>query len=134
MKSLLAALILFAAQGQLADPQEEARAQDLMREIRCVACENEPISNSGSDIAADMRERVRIMVGEGHDNTEIRRWFAERYGDFVLFRPPSRGLAGWLLWSTPFILLLLGGLLAFMIRGARRRSSPVEPVRPEDTG
>ena len=133
MKAILAAfLFLFAAEGQLADPQEEARAQDLMREIRCVACENEPISNSGSDIAADMRERVRTMVGEGRTNTEIRDWFAERYGDFVLFRPPARGPGGMLLWLAPFLLLLIGGAVAFTISRRRKAAGSVEPVRPEE--
>ena len=134
MKTLIASLLfIFAAEGQLADPQEEARAQDLMREIRCVACENEPISNSGSDIAADMRERVRAMVAEGESNEDIRAWFAERYGDFVLFRPPSRGLGGMLLWTAPFLFLLLGGALAFFISRNRRAVSEVEPVAPEDS-
>lgn len=134
MKAILASLILlFAAEGPLADPQEEARAQDLMREIRCVACENEPISNSGSDIAADMRERVRAMVAEGQTDQEIRTWFAERYGDFVLFRPPSRGIGGFLLWGAPFIFLLAGGALAFMISRNRRASGRVDAVAPEDS-
>lgn len=135
MKVLLAALsILLAASGPLADPEEEARAQDLMREIRCVACENEPISNSGSDIAADMRERVRAMVGEGRSNEEIRTWFAERYGDFVLFRPPARGPGGWLLWSGPFLLLLAGAGLGYAVIRRRTSGRPVDPVAPEDAG
>lgn len=136
MKALLAALtLLFAAEGQLADPQEEARAQDLMREIRCVACENEPISNSGSDIAADMRDRVREMVDEGKSNSEIRDWFAERYGEFVLFRPPSGGLRGLLLWGTPFLLLVMGAGIAFLIRRRRREGETgIEPVAPEEAG
>lgn len=134
MKALIASLLfIFAAEGQLADPQEEARAQDLMREIRCVACENEPISNSGSDIAADMRERVRAMVAEGESNEDIRAWFAERYGDFVLFRPPSRGLGGMLLWTAPFLFLLAGGVLAFFISRNRRAASEVKPVAPEES-
>ena len=96
--------------------------------------ENEPISNSGSDIAADMRERVREMVGEGQSNEEIRGWFAERYGDFVLFRPPSRGLGGMLLWGAPFLFLLAGGVLAFMISRSRRPRGDIRSVSPEDQG
>ena len=139
MKALLASLvILFAAegQGQLADPEQEARAQDLMREIRCVACENEPISNSGSDIAADMRERVRAMVADGMSDEEIRGWFAERYGEFVLFRPRSDGPAGWLLWGAPFVLLVAGGGLVLFLRGRRGRGpdDPIQPVDPEEAG
>lgn len=134
MKFLLASiLMLFAAEGQLADPQEEARAQDLMREIRCVACENEPISNSGSDIAADMRDRVRAMVAEGQSDEEIRGWFAERYGEFVLFRPSAKGPGGFLLWGLPFALLLAGGALIFVLRRrAAAAPSEIEPVKPED--
>ena len=134
IKTLLASILfLLAAEGQLADPAEEARAQDLMREIRCVACENEPISNSGSDIAADMRDRVRAMVAEGQSDAEIRGWFAERYGDFVLFRPPSQGLGGAVLWGAPFLLLLAGAAIVFFVR--RRKTGAedaVDPVEPEE--
>lgn len=136
MKTLLAALVvLLGAQGPLTDPQEEARAQDLMREIRCVACENEPISNSSSDIAADMRERVRAMVAEGRSDAEIRSWFSERYGEFVLFRPPARGVRGLLLWGAPFLFLLVGGVIAFVL-SRRRNAAPadVQPVKPEEAG
>ncbi|WP_300393605.1 cytochrome c-type biogenesis protein [Henriciella sp.] len=138
MKAVLAALlVLFAAEGgaQLDDPKQEARAQDLMREIRCVACENEPISNSGSDIAADMRDRVRAMVADGMSDEEIRDWFSERYGEFVLFRPSSEGPGGWLLWGAPFVLLIAGGALIFALRrGGSNASGAVEPVDPEEAG
>lgn len=138
MKTLFASLILLLAagtQGQLDDPKEEARAQDLMREIRCVACENEPISNSASDIAADMRERVRAMVADGQSDEQIRDWFAERYGEFVLFRPRPGGAGGLLLWGTPFILLLAGAALVYVLRRhGNGRREPVQPVPPEDAG
>lgn len=136
MKTVLASLLfLLAAEGpaHLDDPEQEARAQDLMREIRCVACENEPISNSGSDIAADMRDRVRAMVAEGKSDEEIRDWFAERYGEFVLFRPSAAGPGGALLWGLPFALLLAGGALIFVMRlRAAGASDEIEPVKPED--
>lgn len=135
IKALLASYILMIAAdgGALSDPAQEARAQDLMREIRCVACENEPISNSSSDIAADMRDRVRVMVAEGNSDAEIRDWFAERYGDFVLFRPSSRGLGGMLLWGLPFILLIAGASVIYLVRRKpSETASSVEAVAPED--
>ena len=135
IKALLASFILMIAAdgGVLSDPAQEARAQDLMREIRCVACENEPISNSSSDIAADMRDRVRAMVAEGNSDAEIRDWFAERYGDFVLFRPSSRGLGGMLLWGLPFILLIAGASVIYLVRRRPAEAeSSVEAVAPED--
>src|SRR5690606_10017992 len=106
MKALLASvLIAFAASAPLEDPAEEMRAQALMREVRCVACENEPVSQSSAPIAEDMRTRIREMVAEGATDAEIRNWFVSRYGEFVLFRPLARDPASWLLWAFPFILL-----------------------------
>lgn len=128
MKALLASvLIVFAAGAPLEDPAEEMRAQALMREVRCVACENEPVSQSSAPIAEDMRARIREMVAEGATDTEIRDWFVSRYGEFVLFRPPARDLASWLLWSFPFILLGAGvGIGVVLAMNAKRKSGEVE--------
>jgi cytochrome c-type biogenesis protein CcmH len=131
MKTVLAASLIFmAASAPLQDASEEARAQDLMREIRCVACENEPISQSAAPIAEDMRDRVRAMVGEGATDIEVRDWFAGRYGEFVLFRPSGGGLSGWLLWGGPFLLLLLGSAIGLGF--ARRRGDTQKDVEPEE--
>ncbi len=114
-------------------PEEEARAVALMREIRCVACENEPISQSAAEIAGDMRLRVQVLIAEGASDAEVRDWFAGRYGEFVLFRPPSKGLSGWLLWGGPFLLLAAGAGLALTLASRRiREDEPVDTVAPED--
>lgn len=128
MKALFASvLIAFAAGAPLEDPAEEMRAQALMREVRCVACENEPVSQSSAPIAEDMRARIREMVAEGASDAEIRDWFVSRYGEFVLFRPPARDLASWLLWSFPFILLGAGvGIGIVLAMNAKRKSGEVE--------
>ena len=102
--------ILMAFDVPLEDAKAEARAKALMEEIRCVACENEPISQSGADIALDMRTRVREMIGNGASDEEVRAWFSGRYGEFVLFRPSKAGLSGILLWGLPFGLLLIGAM------------------------
>lgn len=125
MKLLLAsALIAFFAETPLADPGEEARAQSLMREIRCVACENEPVSQSSAAIAEDMRIQIRELIGDGASDTEVRDWFVSRYGEFVLFRPPARDLSGWLLWSLPFGLLVAGIAGGVMLTRKTARTSP----------
>ncbi len=128
MKILIAAaFIALLAETPLADPDAEARAQNLMREIRCVACENEPVSQSSAAIAEDMRVQIREMVNEGATDTEVRDWFVSRYGDFVLFRPPARDASDWLLWGLPFALLAAGvttGLL--MARKARAKAPDIE--------
>ena len=129
--SVLLAGAAFAEDVALDDPQQEVRAQDLMRELRCVACENEPISQSSAPIAEDMRARVRTLVEEGASDEEVRTWFEDRYGEFVLFRPKAEGVAGWMLWGLPFALLLIGGWIGLQIARSRK-AAPVEPIAPED--
>ncbi len=120
-----------AAEAPLADPAQEARAQALMREIRCVVCENEPVSQSTADIAVDMRRTIRVRVDKGETDAQVRKFFADRYGQFVLFRPPTDGL-GMLLWGFPFLLLaLVGGVLG--VRMFRSRHRDLAPL-PDDRG
>lgn len=132
IKALALALVLSlqSAGTTLEDPQDEARAQKLMREIRCVACENEPISQSGSDIAEDMRDRVRLLIEDGKSDAEIRTWFVDRYGEFVLFRPDAKGVSGMLLWGLPFMILIAGGAV-LVIRRSIESEAVVEQVPPD---
>jgi len=127
--SVLSLVVAAVAPAALADPAQEARAQSLDREIRCVQCENEPIAQSTADIAADMRTLVRERIAAGDSDEEIRTYFRQRYGDFVLFRPPWDART-WLLWGAPFI-LLAGGLVA--VRAGRRRpDSETAELAPEE--
>lgn len=128
---LFVPLLLAFSEVPLEDPRAEARALSLMDEIRCVACENEPISQSGSDIAADMRARVREMVGSGASNAEVRGWFEERYGEFVLFRPSTHGLSGMVLWGLPFLLLLAGAGILILAGRKRAAAAMIRPVRAD---
>jgi cytochrome c-type biogenesis protein CcmH len=125
MRALLLAVAVLAAgpvraDTPLPDPSLEARAQALSREIRCVVCENEPISHSSADMAVDMRQVVRDRIAAGDTDQQVRDYFSRRYGEFVLLRPPVD--AGTMaLWGLPLILLALGvgGILL------ARRSAPV---------
>lgn len=131
MKLLIAAaLIAVLAEAPLSDPAEEARAQALMREIRCVACENEPVSQSAAPIAGDMRVQIREMIAEGASDAEVRDWFVSRYGEFVLFRPPASDPAGWLLWGLPFVLLVTGGAAGVLLARKGRKAAP--EIEPEE--
>lgn len=112
-------------------PEDKARVARLSREIRCVACENEPISQSASDIAITMRERVRSLVAEGASDAEVRDWFAQRYGEFVLFRPEADDAASWLLWGAPFGLLIVGFGIGIALARGRSRGTSVTPVSPD---
>jgi len=131
---LIFALLLQAqADTPLPNGGEEARAQSLMREIRCVVCENEPVSQSMADIAIDMRRTIRNQIQQGKSDDEVRGFFRERYGNYVLFRPPIDG-AGILLWVFPFLLLLgAGGAIAFrMFRHRHRDLTPLPDDRSGD--
>ena len=108
-------LVLAVAVAPLADPAQEERAQALDREIRCLACQNEPISQSTSEIAADMRRLVRERIAAGESDAEIRAFFRERYGAFVLLRPPMDART-WALWAAPFALLAAGLIGVWSVR------------------
>lgn len=126
---ILAAFIGAVAPAALGDPAQEARAQALEMEIRCVQCENEPIAQSTADIAADMRRLVRERVAAGDSDEEIRTYFRQRYGDFVLFRPPFDPRT-WALWGAPFMLLAAGLAGVLAVRGRRGAQTP--PFSPEE--
>lgn len=126
---LIALLLAAAAPSALGDPVLEARAQALEREIRCVQCQNEPIAQSTADIAVDMRALVRERIAAGDTDGEIRAFFRERYGDFVLFRPPFDART-WVLWGAP--LLLAGAGLAAVYANRRRRDGAMAGFAPEE--
>jgi cytochrome c-type biogenesis protein CcmH len=132
---MIASLFMLTAvvsEPPLADPAAEARAQVLMREIRCIACENEPISQSSADMAADMRAVVREQIAAGQTDAEIRDWFAKRYGEFVLFRPRASAGHGFV-WIFPFgLLILAGGLLTLSLARRNKSTSSVTQAPLEE--
>lgn len=134
MRVLVAALmLLFAAPAtaqsglppapyayqQLDDPRLEARARDLMHELRCLVCQGQSIADSDAPMAGDMRSQVRERIAAGQSPEEIRRWLIDRYGAWVTYDPPfSSGTA--LLWLLPLLVFAAGSWLALgRLRGAR---------------
>lgn len=103
----------------LDDPRQEARAQALEQEIRCVVCDHEPISQSGADAAQDMRRALRERIQAGDSDREVRGYFADRFGEYVLLRPRLRANTI-LLWAAPLLLALLGCLAYWRISRAPR--------------
>ncbi|MDB5411756.1 MAG: cytochrome biosis protein [Rubritepida sp.] len=106
---------------RLRDPVAEQRAREIGKELRCLVCQNQSIEDSEAALARDLRRIVREQVERGATDAEVIDFLHDRYGDFVLLRPPLR-LSTVLLWATPG-LALLGGL--FAIWRVRRRSSGV---------
>ena len=99
------------ANRQLPDERQEARAQSLMAELRCLVCQGQSIADSDAELAGDMRDLVRRRIAAGEKPDEIRGWLIDRYGSWVSYRPTSEPSA-WPLWAAPIVLIGLGGLLA----------------------
>nr|TFG52114.1 MAG: cytochrome c-type biogenesis protein CcmH [Hyphomicrobiales bacterium] len=108
----------------LPDTAQEARARSLFRELRCLVCQCQSIDESNADLAADLRRIVRAKIAEGDSDEAIKTFLVDRYGVFVLMRPPVRGDT-YLLWFGPALLLLLGGAMVWGIIGRARRRAAV---------
>jgi len=100
------------------DPQKQARYEALIREVRCLVCQNESIADSNAPLAADLRREVRSQMRAGADDAEILEFLIERYGDFVVYRPPLRPRT-LLLWAAPLLLLVIGGFIFVRVLRAR---------------
>ena len=108
------------AYRQLPDAEQEAKAQALMQELRCLVCQGQSIADSDAELAGDMRDLVRRRIAAGEKPETIRSWLIERYGDWVSYRPSTAPIA-WPLWAAPIFLLILGGAIVAG-RLKRRRS------------
>ncbi len=106
------------------DPALEKRVMILSAELRCLVCQNQSLADSHADLAVDLRNQVRDMLSAGKSEAEVKAFMTERYGDFVLYRPPVKATTV-LLWAGPFLLLLaaVGGLFVYL---ARRRKAVAE--------
>ena len=102
------------------NPEQEARFNELTLELRCLVCQNQNLADSDAPLAQDLRQEIYNMMQAGQSNEEIKTFLVDRYGDFVLYKPPVKGntLA---LWLAPAILLLGGGLVVVLIVRKRTR-------------
>jgi cytochrome c-type biogenesis protein CcmH len=113
-----------------ADPVLEARVLRLSAELRCLVCQNQTIADSNADLAVDLRSQVREMLRDGRSDQEVLGYMTERYGDFVLYRPPLKA-ATFLLWFGPALLLAIGaGVLVTILR--RRSRLAADRFEPDE--
>ena len=125
MRALIFASALFAMQPLLADSnlpaaywanrelpdvQQEAKAQALMQELRCLVCQGQSIADSDAELAGDMRDLVRRRIAAGEKPSDIRSWLIQRYGTWISYRPTAEP-AAWPLWLAPVALLAVGAWL-----------------------
>jgi cytochrome c-type biogenesis protein CcmH len=118
------------AQPLFANVAIEARLTHLSRELRCVVCQNEALSESPAELAGAMRQEIRDLMKAGKTDPEVLNFLTSRYGDFVLFRPPFKPVT-YLLWVGPFVFLGFGVLVWFMALRARRtfKGAPVNSAQ-----
>ena len=114
----------------LEDPELQARFEKITNELRCLVCQNQTIADSNAELAQDLRGQTRRMLLEGETDAEIRDYMTQRYGDFVLYRPPLTGRT-YVLWAAPVLLLLGGVLVLIMIFRRRSFSGDVPEVGEE---
>lgn len=107
------------------NPQAEARLKALAVELRCLVCQNQTLADSNAPLAEDLRREVREMIAKNMSDQEIIDFLVERYGDFVLYRPPLRATTT-VLWIGPFLLLAIGSTA--LILAVRRRQKALPEV------
>ena len=119
------------AQPTLNDPVAAKREVELAKQLRCLVCQNETIADSRAGLAVDLRNKLREQMAAGKSDAEIIAFMTERYGDFVLYRPPLKATTV-LLWVGPFLLLALGILIGWRVVRARTRAARPEPLSTAD--
>ena len=119
---------------QLADPALEARARKISQELRCLVCQNQSIDDSNAELARDLRLIVRERLTAGDSDAQVLAFVEQRYGEFVLLRPPFK-LHTLALWLTP-LLLLIGTVLVLRrnarMRAAAERTDNAAPLSAEE--
>ena len=97
----------------LQNPKQEIRARDISKNIRCLVCQNQSIDDSSAPLAKDLRALIRIKVQENDSDEEIYKFLTDRYGDFILLKPPFK-ISTFLLWSLPFVFVIIGIFVLFV--------------------
>ena len=132
--ALCMALPLVAAAKEAApasdDPVLEAKVMRISAELRCLVCQNQTIADSHADLAQDLRGQVREMLRQGKSEAQILDYMTQRYGDFVLYRPPVKSTTT-LLWYGPAA-LLIGGVLVLILVLRRRSKLPDDRFEPDE--
>ena len=97
----------------LQNPKQEIRARNISKNIRCLVCQNQSIDDSSAPLAKDLRALIRIKVQENDTDEEIYKFLTDRYGDFILLKPPFK-ISTFLLWSLPFVFVIIGIFILFV--------------------
>ena len=115
---------------QFDSPQQEQRYKGLIEELRCMVCQNQNLADSNAGLAQDLRDRTYEMVLEGKSDQNIIDYMVNRYGEFVLYRPPLK-MTTVLLWFGPAIILTIA-VITFLVYSRRLRRKPDLELNPDE--
>jgi len=115
----------------LPDPAAEARAIELSKGLRCLVCQNQSIEDSNAELARDLRQIVRERIAAGDDDNAVKAYLVARYGDWVLLKPPFKGVT-MILWLAPVGLLIGALALAGTVYRRRPEAVPPAPLSPDE--
>ena len=107
------------------DPNLQNRYLHLLEELRCLVCQNQSLADSHADLAQDLRNEVYRILDEGESDEAVIQFMVERYGDFVLYRPPVKPTT-WLLWTAPFFLTITAVAVVYFRRRRPHQSIPLD--------
>ncbi len=124
---LLSASAALAQSSTVTENPLERRMLEIAKELRCAVCQNQPVSESNADLARDMRRIIREQLEAGKSREEIIQYFVDRYGNYVLLKPPAHGM-GAPVWAAPVVLLAIIGITGFLY--LRRRLGAKLPPPP----
>ncbi len=113
------------------DPQIEQRMRALTEQLRCLVCQNETLADSRADLAEDLRKEIREQMKAGKSDQEIIAFLTQRYGDFVLYKPPVKSTT-YLLWFGPFVLLFAGTGVLYRYLKRRRELIDDKPLTADE--
>ena len=111
---------------QLSDPKLQESYETLTKELRCLVCQNQTIADSNAELAADLRQQVFEMLQQGKSREEIVQFMTDRYGDFVLYKPPFKGKTS-LLWIAPVVFLVMGLITVFFFIRRKKAAANHHP-------
>jgi cytochrome c-type biogenesis protein CcmH len=129
---LIAAVVPATAAVEILDfdnPTEEARYKRLIAELRCTVCQNQNLADSNAELARDLRNKVYTMIRDGKTDEEIYAFMVQRYGNYILYRPPLKTSTA-LLWVGPFLIMGVG--VAVLLNVVRRRRRMAAEAVEED--
>ncbi|MDO6459498.1 cytochrome c-type biogenesis protein CcmH [Granulosicoccaceae sp. 1_MG-2023] len=112
-------------------PQQEEDYRELIFELRCLVCQNQNLADSNAELAVDLRRQIYEMLQDGADKQDVIDYMVERYGEFVLYKPPFNAQT-LLLWGGPFVFLLLGLFVLFRLVRQNQRETTAKTLSEAD--